>query len=967
MLSVKLLGALEIVLDGKPVVLSRRHARLLTYLLLNPIRHARVQVADVFWPDDGEQRLSNLRHNIYVLRQALGESDKQQQRVLGNDDIRFQLLPGDWVDVLLFDQVDPLTANLQTLIDLANSYADPAHEVADLFSVRRLEHVYKQQSRILARIVDLFAKENDIQNALIWAERGIEHEIESEDAYIMKMAILAEAGSEAGIADVLDQYERNNEVRVSTHLRHEYNRLSEQARKMADQGSLPKHNLPHFDTQLIGRQDEIRQVMDKLRDNYGRMVTLVGMGGMGKTRLAAESARPLLREFPDGIFFVSMAQVDSVADIVTRIAHVLGFRFLSGSPPDHQLIDRLFNKNMLLVLDAFEHALMRDEDRPVITWLDQLLDAAEQVKLMVTSRERLLSPHESVIDVLGLPVPTDLDDPKLMRCESVTMFQQLARRRYSGDMPVRDMARICKLVQGMPLAIELAASWVRVRSCAEIADGIAQGLDLMAQSDGAGPVPTEYEQQHVSLRASFEYSWQQLDRDEQLRFMRLSAFASSCSSEAAKSVADASGGSLMALADKSFIYRESNGYFAMHDLLRQFGREKFTDPQHAQDYEFIQQRMIGYFVEFAQLQSATQLTGHDRLELEWVNLLAVLVLAHRRNAWDAVLQIVTALTDPWDGRARYADALKGHALAVDAAVALNQRPMLLRSLRWQGRMLLEQGLYEPADQLYRQALSMAYDEEDEREIAVIKYDQAWSRLEQNDFEHSEALIAESIALLEEYDHIPELPAMLNIQARLFLQKGDLKQAKQSAERARLIEEPRGPSSYLAHSYKWLSEVAQDEGNWDKAREYGERALSISQSVKDKFAIASAQYALARIHVRTGYKPNVGMALAENAFRTFHDLGVKKSAVYAKGIMGQLQRRLNNPILAREILMQCLGELTKMKDAYACVNYGMHLGDVFKDLGEHDAACTYWREAFISAARQHHPFEEKLRERLHGCA
>ena len=961
MLTIKLLGGFEITLDGKPVALSRRHIRLLAFLLLNPGRHSRINVAEAFWPDEGEVRLSNLRHNIYMLRHALGESDKHQVRLIGSDDIRFQVQPEDCIDVLLFDHVDPSQTELSILINLANSFGTPDQLIIDFFPEQRLEQIIKQHDRVLARIAECFLEQSDIANAILWVDRRIQHDPTHEDAYIAKMQVLAEAGLEEAIVAVADSYEHNTQTRVSARLRRECVRLTEKASKKAEQGLLPSHNLPHFDGALVGRTRELKWIVDRLQRTDHPIITIAGMGGMGKTRLAVEAASRVLRKFQDGVYFVNTTYTSDLTTLAIQIAQSMGFRFFGGAPPEQQLIDRLRGKCVLLILDAAEHALENSEDRQVVTWLDQLVDAADQISIIATSRERLLSPHEVVLDLSGLSVPEDLDEAHATDADAVKLFLRLAERRLGEDMPLHDVAHICRLVQGMPLAIEMAASWVRVRTCREIAAGIQDALDLSSRVEHPAPI-----RQYASLRASFDYSWQQLDPAERLLFMKLGAFESSCSPEAAKQVANASGGSLLALADKSFIRREASGYFAMHELLRQYGREKFKDPAYTLDIESTQQRLIDYFADFAEIQHAAHSVGYDRFELEWINLLAVIHLAHARAAWEYVIRLVRALTDAWDYRARYGDALKGHGLAIGAAKAVGNRPMLLRSLRWQGRMLLEQGHYVEANAHYETALGMALDEEDEVEIAFIKYQQAWAKLEQGELEPCQSLLEESIKILEEYGHTAKLPEIFNFLARLHLQQGNPNAAAAAAERSRAIQEPIGPSSYLAHAYKWLSEAAQDVKDWDKAREYCEHALSISQQVNDAFAVTSCQYVLARIHTQTGQDLSTGLVLAEQACRSFHKLGVKKSEVYAKGLTGQLHRRLGHRQKALDILAQCLRELEIMGDTYACVNYRMHLGDAMKDMGDQDAACTQWQVALAAAMQQSHPLVSDLRTRLSGC-
>ncbi|HEU5098957.1 MAG TPA: helix-turn-helix domain-containing protein, partial [Roseiflexaceae bacterium] len=350
-------------------------------------------------------------------------------------------------------------------------------------------------------------------------------------------------------------------------------------------------SLPTPSTALVGRAAELAELARLLSDPDCRLVTVSGPGGMGKTRLAIEATARQSAAFQDGVAFVALAPLAGPDVIAPAIADALGFNFYGPTNPGAQLIDFLREKALLLLLDNFEHLL---DGAP---FLVELLQRAPRIKLIVTSRERLNLQGEWVMELQGLPLPRSLDGAKggdqlagFDDSAAVALFLQTARRSFAGfTLAPADraaIARICRLVEGMPLGIELAAAWVRVLPLNEIADEIARTLDFLAAS--ARDVPAR----HRSLRAVFEHSWNLLTDDERIVMRRLSVFRGGFSRAAAESVcaelrfeneelkAPAQRPALnsqfsilnllSSLVDKSLLRRSGAGRYDMHELVRQY-------------------------------------------------------------------------------------------------------------------------------------------------------------------------------------------------------------------------------------------------------------------------------------------------------------------------------------------------------------------------------------------------------------
>jgi predicted ATPase/DNA-binding XRE family transcriptional regulator len=328
-------------------------------------------------------------------------------------------------------------------------------------------------------------------------------------------------------------------------------------------------NLPVLPVPLIGRQNEVTQLSEILNDRHCRMLTITGPGGIGKTRLAIEAAAQWESKFPDGIYFVPLASVNSSRFIIPIIADSLGFTFQGESSFDSksQLFNYLNQKQLLLLVDNLEHLLGDSQTTNIFA---ELLQRAAQVKLLVTSREIVGLQNEWVYELHGLPLPQTSG----VEGTAVELFLQRARRAYVGfDATTEDypaIVRICQLVNGMPLGIELAAAWARTLSCAEIASEIEQGLDFLAVS--AKDLPPR----HRSMRAVFDHSWKLLSEEEQKALLQLSIFQGGFSRDAAQQVADVTLPALSDLVTKSLIHRSGKGRYNLHEMIRQYTVEQLV-------------------------------------------------------------------------------------------------------------------------------------------------------------------------------------------------------------------------------------------------------------------------------------------------------------------------------------------------------------------------------------------------------
>jgi predicted ATPase/DNA-binding NarL/FixJ family response regulator len=321
------------------------------------------------------------------------------------------------------------------------------------------------------------------------------------------------------------------------------------------------HNLPHAAAPFVNRVSEIAEITNRLNSADCRLLTLVGPGGIGKTRLAMRVAENCADQFDDGVYFVPLQPLDSPEFIVSTITDVVGFQFRPGGDHKQQLLQYLREKALLLVLDNFEHLLDGAE------LLTEILEAAPDIKLLVTSREVLNLQEEWLYPVHGLHYPKTDDAEQPGAYSAVQLFVERARQMRK-DLSLADeqtaVIRVCQLVEGMPLALELAAVWAKALPTVEIAIEIQRNLDFLSTS--LRDVP----QRHQSMLAVFEQTWQRLTDEERRVFRALSVFSGGFRREAAEVVANVSMRVLSELVDKSLLTREPNGRYQIHELLRQY-------------------------------------------------------------------------------------------------------------------------------------------------------------------------------------------------------------------------------------------------------------------------------------------------------------------------------------------------------------------------------------------------------------
>jgi predicted ATPase/DNA-binding CsgD family transcriptional regulator len=397
------------------------------------------------------------------------------------------------------------------------------------------------------------------------------------------------------------------------------------------------HNLPPQSTAFVGRQSEISDIASRFQDRNCRLLTLVGSGGIGKTRLAIESISYLIgSDFEHGVFYVPLAPLTSAENIVTTIINVLGIVINEEGSAKDELLKFLSLRNLLLVMDNFEHVL---EGADIVA---DILNNTDRVKILVTSREVLNLSMEHVWHVRGMRYPDNEEPEDINQYDALNLFVERAmqvRRDFSLSAEQVSIIQICQRVEGLPLAIELAAGWLKTLSCTGILKQIEQSINFLATRNRDIP------ERHRSIHAIFNHSWDLLSDEEQAVFPRLAVFRGGFTLEAAEQATEANLLILSGLVEKSMIRHDVSGRYDVHELLRQHGENLL---RRIDEFEAINKTHMNYFARYTaerteDLKGERQIDVHKELMGDYSNVLRAWDYAVKCSDYDEVGAMLEAL------------------------------------------------------------------------------------------------------------------------------------------------------------------------------------------------------------------------------------------------------------------------------------------------------------------------------------
>lgn len=626
-------------------------------------------------------------------------------------------------------------------------------------------------------------------------------------------------------------------------------RLYERIRAGLDGGlsaSTPAVRLPASPTPLIGREREISEVIELLEDPAHRLVTISGTGGIGKTRLAMAAAREVAQAFKDGVTFVSLAALNSIEFLAPTILTALDVALDGQVDARTQLHACLRQREVLLIIDNWEHLLPQDGG---IELLAEMLQHAPGLTVLATSRERLGLQAEWLFDLQGLDYPQGLWLAESETCSATQLFAQRARqvqhRLTFNQADLSAITRICQLVEGLPLAIELAAASVGVRSCAEIADEITAGLRTLTSRFRDAP------ERHRSVWAAFEHSWNLLSEPERCALRQVSVFRGGWEAEAAAQVAGAALDTLTTLVDKSLLRRDAGGRFDMHELVRQYARDKLNE---AREEQPINSRHLGYFVRLAEeaepgLRSAAQVMWLKRLESDLDNVRAALAWSTSNGDAELGLRLAGALWRFW--------MLHGH---------INE-----------GRSWLETLLAQTSQAVAAPRPASAELDRHQAIRAVIFSRAAWLTILCGNLARAVALADEGLNLNRTSGDRMALGYSLIISGAVAVNRRDLDEARRLYEESLTILDEAAHKWPVAAAYYRLGILVTYEDDFAGAGVWLEKSLALFRELGDRVSVADVLHALAQV-VDFQSKTARAIAIGQESVALYRELGVKGHAL-----------------------------------------------------------------------------------------
>ena len=595
----------------------------------------------------------------------------------------------------------------------------------------------------------------------------------------------------------------------------------------------PHNNLPRQTTPFIGREIEIDE-SQRLLDREGlRLLTIVAPGGMGKTRIALELAEQQLNTYPDGVYFVPLQATNDKSTVLTHIADAIGFHLIDhDQTEDQQILNFLSDKTLLLVLDNFEQVI--DGAKQV----NQILLAASEVTILVTSREKLNLISETIYVLQGLRYPPLESAEDVRACDAVLLLTRAAQRmRSNWDIThsnIKAVKRFIALTEGMPLAILLATSWLDIYTLDRICDEIQKSVDILSTTMRDIP------ERHRSIRAIFDHTWGNLPDEDRAILMKMSTFRGGFSVEAAESITGAKAVQLQRLVMKAIIHRTSDGRFEIHELLRQYAAEQLTAAGYGDE---IRSAHMTYYAESlsdleASLKDRRQLDAIDAINADFQNVLASWQWACDTNQ----PAILSSMLEPLQLFMLLTSRLDRYATLLDDAIHWfedrNVWQLLTQLHVYHADALIEQSLTRQSFDIMKQVEPDLHNMADSKTRAI-----GWRTLSRASYilGDPEASFDYAETLLNLSHEMNDLWYLAQAHYALTLITGlwNADEPLEHIERSLTLAQQTGDRYWLSQGYVLGGLMLSRMGNIEKAQAYTENALKIAEELRNVSSVVAA--------------------------------------------------------------------------------------------------------------------------------
>lgn len=646
-----------------------------------------------------------------------------------------------------------------------------------------------------------------------------------------------------------------------------------------------RHNLEPQAAPFFGRARELSEIDALLADPEARLINLLAPGGFGKSRLALQAAADHVEQFVDGVFSVGLGGVRTEERLVFNIAEGLKLAFYGNGDPKQQLVDYLREKEILLVLDNFEQIVGG------VALLQEILQSAPKLKLIITSRQRLRIPEERIVEVKGLELPKDILEGGLERYAAIQLFVMAAQRANPKFEPATaELVRafgICRLLNGMPLGIELAAARVKDHTLSEIHRQIETNQEALASG------PSYIPERHRSLKAVFDYSWSLLSDDQQAQLMALSVFRSPFTPEAALHVARTRPAALQYLTDQSLLV-ERDGKFQFHEIVQYYSKGKLFD--HARDRYNAEEAHARYFADFMEDRIGPGSARNQKRSLDEIagvieDVQAAWNWALENGASEEIRKISDGLRLFYAIRGFYRE---GRVAYQKAAEQLSQKGVWPRDLKLYARVLFSAGYFaqkmamdDEATRYFMQALDAA--KLQKRMLAERGYASLGLGLvaeDRGDTKIAYGHLNVALGFFEKSKEYPGQAWAYNTLARLQMSLGDPKASEDLAGKGLAVFTRLNDTRGTAWSQMLLGDVAMRQNRYADAKAHYQRGLAGYVEFGDRGGIAWSFVNLGNISMTMG-EYNGAHQLYREAQIIDRELGDRRGLAWTFGLLGKV--------------------------------------------------------------------------------
>lgn len=930
-----LLGAPRVERDGILLDITIRKAvALLAYLAVTGVPHTRDSLATLFWPEaDQEKARGALRYTLAQLRSAIGDEWLHTTR----EQIALAQHPNIHIDVaqvdLLYTQVQrhghptgqpcgDCVEKLQAILvlkqgALLNGFNLPDSPDFDDWLFFESERLQQLQTDALITLISFHQAVGDASAAVPYAQRLVSLDPLREKVNELLIQLYVESEQHAAAIRhfelftklLLEEFDAEPEPELVELIEglNPHKRATAKSNPTAPSNLRQEQVLPVPSSPLLGRGHELAAINNFLDDPTCRLLTLLGPGGSGKTRLALAIAHARQPLYPHSVYFVPLASLTAPDAFLTTLASAVGLP-QRGDALRERLLDYLRERQLLLILDNLEHLLEfvteegDTESSVVLDLIDAILSTAPRIQFLVTSRVRLRLEQEQLYPVQGLDYPEWDTSLQPESYGAVQLFVQRARRvQPKFELTTENISgvlRILRILAGQPLAIELAAVWVASLTIDEIVSELSGGIDLLVSD--ARNVPTR----HRSMRNVIQYSWQLASQEDQAALRRLSVFTGPFDRTAAQRVAGVSLNRLMTLLDTSLLQSTGRGRFRWHPMVRQYVLEVLAD--HEGEEVELRQRHLNYYFDLLTAWSGDMLQGRQKecllaFDSEVENLLPLLRSLQWRQKFANSAMAFYTLFQFGRIRGRLEEFIQASDVALnrlDRKRATEIPIAYWHLLAYQACALVNVSRYGLAAAHFNHLMDKLTTSRSDFVIGFCYYFSGIIGVHGGDFANALSLFENALDVFERLDDKQMQAEVLNSLGVANNDLGNYADAIRHLERSILLFREVGYSAGQVYSYSNRAASAYNMGHYEEARGYLEEGLVIARDLQFIPGVMLILVGLADV-ANSLHDYQVALLYGHEALvlaKATHDA---RQAVWIQSALGIAELGLDSPDLAHE--------------------------------------------------------------------